>query len=128
MKAVQKFFDAFMDKSVMADVPCPVLQLLLVGHFAVQEQIRGFQIGAFFREFLDGISAIAQNPLISVDVGNPADAGSRVIERRIVTHHAEIAGVGLNLAKVHGSDGSVGDRHLVTFAGAVVGDGQSFAG
>src|SRR5712664_981420 len=50
MKAVQKFLDALVDESVVRDVVRPIRQLRRRGQFPMQEQIRGFQVGAFFRE------------------------------------------------------------------------------
>src|SRR5579859_1892490 len=98
------------------------------GKFAVEKKIGGFEIGAFFGKLFDGITAIAEDAFVAVDVRNAADAGSGVVEGRVVTHHAEIVGVNLDLAKVHGADGAVGDGNLVRLAGAIVGDGDGFAG
>src|SRR5438045_2246827 len=127
MKTIEKFFDALVNEVVMADVPGPVLELFFGGQFALKKQVRGFKVGAFFHEFFNGIAAVAQNSLVAIDIGNAADAGSGVVVSGIVTHHAEIGGIGLNLAKIHGFDGAVGDGHVVSFASAIVGDGEGFA-
>src|SRR6266566_4298253 len=127
MKAVEKLLDAFVDESVMRDVIGPILQLRRRGQFAMQEQIRGFQIGAFFREVFDGIAAITQDAGVPIDVGNLADAGGGVVEGRVIAHHPEIFWVDFDLAEVGGTDGIVRDGDLVGFAGAVVDDGKRFA-
>src|ERR1700737_2905240 len=117
-----------MDERVMSDVVSPILQLRRRGQFAMQEQIRGFQVGAFFREVFDGITAITQDAGVAIDVCDLADAGGGVIEGRVVAHHAKIFGVNPDLAEVGGTDGAVRDGELVGFAGAIVGDGERFAG
>src|SRR6266566_531247 len=127
MKAVEKLLDAFVDESVMRDVVGPILQLRRRGQFTMQEQIRGFQIGAFFREVFDGIAAVTQDAGVAIDVGNLADAGGGVVEGRVIAHHPEFFGVDFDLAEVGGTDGIVRDGDLVGFAGAVVDDGKRFA-
>src|SRR5260370_23272230 len=123
VKTIEKFFNALVDKSVMSDVPGPILQLFFGGQFAVQEKVSSLEIGAFFRELLNGITAVTQNSFVAIDVSYAADAGSGVVVGRVVTHHAEIARIGLDLAQVHGPDSAVLDRHVVSLAGAIVGDG-----
>ena len=98
------------------------------GQFAVQQQVRGFEIRALFGEIFDRVAAVTQDPGVAVDIGHLADAGRGVIEGRIVAHHAEIGGIHLDLAQVHGADGVVRDGNFVGLAGAIVGDGQRFAG
>src|SRR6266853_3478085 len=128
MKAVQKFLDAFVDESVVRDVVGPILQLRGRRQFAMQEQIRGFQIGAFFREVFYWVTAITQDAGVAIDEGDFADAGCGVVEGRVVAHHAKFCGVNFDLAEVGGTDGVVGDGNLVRFAGAIVGDGERLAG
>jgi hypothetical protein len=128
VKAVKKFLDALVDEGVMGDVVDPLLQLRGAGKFAVQEKVSGFEIRAFFGEIFDGITAVAEDSGVAVNVGDPADAGRGVIVGRVVAHHAEIGGSDLDLAKVHGPDGIVGNGNLVGFAGAVVGDGERLTG
>src|ERR1700730_13997572 len=94
----------------------------------MNEQIGGFQVGTFFGEVFDGIAAIAQDDGVGINESNFADAGSSVIERWIVAHHAEIGGAAFNLAQVGGADGVVHDRYFVILTGAIVGNGQRFAG
>src|SRR6202011_5579423 len=56
------------------------------------------------------------------------DARCSVIERRVIAHHPEFFGIDLDLPQIAGPDGVVGDRNLIAPAGAVVRDGQGFAG
>ena len=115
MKAVEKFLDALVDESVMRDVIGPVLQLRFGGQLAVQEQIGSLEIGAFFGEVVDGIAAIAQDAGVAVDESDFADAGSGVVEGRIVAHHAEIGGFDFDLAQIGGADGVVARWELRSF-------------
>ena len=128
VEAVKKFFDAFVNKGVVRDVVGPILQLRGRRQFSVQEQVSRFQIGALLREILDWIAAITQDAGVAVDVSHAADAGSGVVEGRVIAHQAEFFGVDFDLAKVGSPDGSVSDGDFVGFAGAIVDDGESFAG
>src|SRR5204862_136415 len=91
---------------------------------AVQQQIGGLQERALFRELLDGIPAVAQNPLVAVDVGDGAAAGRRVHEGGVVAHQAEVVGRRLDLPQIGGADRPLLNRNLVTLAGAIVDDGK----
>src|SRR5437762_4685690 len=117
-----------MDERVMRDVIGPIFQLLGRRQFAMKEQVSGFQIRAFLREILDGIAAVTQNAGVAINKSDSADARSRVVERRVVTHHPEFFGIDFDLAEVGGPDGAVGDRDFVGFSGAIVSDGECFAG
>src|ERR1700693_5400078 len=94
----------------------------------MNEEIGGVHVGAFFGEVLDGIAAVTQDAGVAVDESDFADAGRGVVEGGVVAHHAEIGGGDFNLAQVGGADGVVNDGNFVIFAGAIVGDGQRFAG
>src|SRR5260221_5649718 len=111
----------------MPDVPSPAFQLGFGGQFAVKQQIGGFEVGAFFGELFDGVAAITQDSFVAVDVSDAADAGSSVVVGGVVAHHAEIGGVGFNLAEIHGPDRAMGNGEVVALAGAIVGDGNRLA-
>ena len=128
VKAVEKFLDAFVNESVVRNVVGPIIQLRRSRQFAMQEQIRGFQIGAFFRQVFDGIAAITEDASVAIDVRNPADARSGVVERRVVAHQAKIFWIHFYLAEVGGADGVVRDGDFVGLAGAIVDDGEGLAG
>ncbi len=93
----------------------------------MEEQIRRFEVGAFFGEVFDGVAAVAQDAGVAIDKSNFADAGRGVIEGGVITHHAEFVGVHFDLAEVHGADGAVGYGDFVGLAGAIVRDGEGFA-
>src|SRR5882762_8072148 len=94
----------------------------------MQQQVRGFQISAFFGEIFDRIAAIAQDAGVAINVRDLADAGGGVVEGRVVTHHAEVFGIHLDLPEVGGADSVVRDGDLVGLARAIVDDGERFAG
>ncbi len=56
VKTIQEFLDAFVNESVMRNVVGPIGKLRFRRQLAVQNQVCGFQIGAFFRQRFDGIS------------------------------------------------------------------------
>src|SRR5580658_6448348 len=101
MKAVEKFLDAFVNESVVGDVIGPVIELLLSGQLAIQNQVGGFEISALLREFLDGIAAVTEDAFVAVDKSDAADAGGGVVERRVIAHQAEIIRAGLDLADIN---------------------------
>src|SRR4029077_8095908 len=113
VKAIEKFLDAFVHESVVRDVPGPILELRFGGKLALKEKISGFEISAFFGEFFDGVTAVAEDALVAVNVRDAADAGGGVVEGGVVAHHAKIGRVNLDLAEVHGADGAVGDGDFV---------------
>ena len=122
-EAFDELLDVLMDHGVMGDVPGPALHLRGGGQFAIDDQIGGFQIVNLFGNLLDRISPVAQDPLVPVDVGDIALAGSGVLESGIIGHHPEIIILHLDLAQIHRIDGIVLDLHLVSFTGTVIGDG-----
>jgi hypothetical protein len=78
VKTVEKFLDALVDESVMLDLIGPVGKLRFRRKVAVKQQIGGFGIRAFLREFLDRITAVLKNALVAVNERDPAGAGGRV--------------------------------------------------
>jgi hypothetical protein len=71
---------------VERDVVHELIVLLLVRQLAVPEQPRDLEKCGVFRQLLDGISAIAKNSLVAVDVGDRAATGSCVEKGGIVAH------------------------------------------
>ena len=128
VEAVKKFLDALVDEGVMRDVVGPGLQLISAGELAVEEEVGGFKIRAFFSQIFNGVAAVAQDAGVAVDVSDFADARCGVVEGRIVTHHAEIGGIDLDLAEVGGTDGVVRDGDLVGLPSTIVDDGEGLAG
>ena len=92
--------------------------------FAVQDQPGDVEVAGALGELLDGIAAVAEDALVAVDVGDPADAGRGVLERRVVGGEARIPGVRAHLAEPGGPDGAVFDIEAVVGPGAAVGEGQ----
>ena len=123
-ETLHELLGGFVQHGVVGDVVHPVVQLFLGGQFAEQQQVGDFQEGAALGENFDGISAIAQDALVAVDVGDGALARRRVHERRIVGHQPEIVGAGFDLPQIHGPDGAVVDRDGIGFVGAIIGDGE----
>ena len=104
----------------------PLLQLRRGGQLAVEKEVGDLQECAILGQLLDGISAIAQDAFVAVDEGDGALARRRIQEGRIVGHHAEVFGSGLDLAQIHGSDGAFIKGEIVGGAGAPVHDVKDF--
>jgi len=113
-----------MQHGVVRNVENPGAQFFLGREFAMQQQVRDLKKSAALGQNFNGISAIAQDALVAVNVGDGTLARRRVHESRIVGHQPKIVGVGLDLPQVHGPDGAVFDRDAVGLAGAIVGDGK----
>ena len=127
VKAVEKFLDALVNERVVRDVVVPIAQLRLRGQLAVKNQVGRLRIGAFFRQFLDRIAAVAKDALVAVDESDLAGAGRRVGEGGVVAHHAEIGVGDLDLAEIDGADRVVLDGHFVLAAVAIIGNGERIA-
>ena len=123
VKAVQEFLHGLVDEGVVRDVVGPIFQLRARGQLAVQNQIGGFEIGAFLGQFLDGIAAVSQDAFVAVDERDLALTQGRVVEGRVVAHHPELVGFHLDLAQIDGADRVVLDRNFVGFSRAVIGNG-----
>jgi hypothetical protein len=113
---------------VERDVVVPLLELRPVGQLALGQQVGHLEEAGLLGELLDRVAAVAQDPLVAVDVGDRAPAGRGVHERRVVGHQPEVVVAGLDLPEVDRLDGAIGNRKLVGLAGAIVGDGEGIAG
>jgi hypothetical protein len=71
--------------------------LLHVGQVALEQQVAGFQEVALLGQLLDGVAAVQQFALVTVDVGDGAVARGRAQEARVV---GELAGLRVKLADV----------------------------
>src|ERR1022692_1140988 len=125
-EAFQKFLAGFVQHGVAGDALHPLLEFRRGGQLAVEKEVRYLQECAVLGQLLDRISAIPEDPFIAVDEGDGALARRRVEERRIVSHHAEVFGSGLDLAQIHGTDGAFIKGEFVGGAGAPVHDIDDF--
>ena len=125
VKTVHHLLDALVDKSVVSNVPDPVLELRGGGQLAVQQQVSNFQIAALFSKLVDGKPAILEYALVAVDKRDPALAGRRIHVSRIIGHQAKVAVRNFDLPEIQGLDCFVLNPDLVLFPGAIVGNGQS---
>src|SRR6185437_1858142 len=123
-ESLEKVFDVLVHVRVVRDVVHPLLVLLGRRQLAVTEQPGRLEERCALGELLDGISAIAKNALVAVDVGDRTAARRGVQEGGIVAERPELVGRLLDLTQVHGAHGAIGDRKVVRFARATVGDGQ----
>ena len=69
-EAAEEADQLFMHHRVIGDVLDPIGLLLLVGQFAILQQIGDFEKIAFVRQLIDGIAAMQQNAFIAVDEGD----------------------------------------------------------
>ncbi len=116
--------DVLVDDRVVRDLVDPVVVLGPGGQLAVQDEVGDLQVGPLLRQLLDRVAAVAQDPLVAVDEGDPAAAGGGVHESGVVAHQAKIVGRDLDLPQVHGLDGPVLDGDLVALPRPVVDEGH----
>jgi hypothetical protein len=123
-EALHEVLHVLVHERVDRDLVRPVVELLLGGQVAVDEQVGDLEVRGLLGELLDGIAAVLEDPGVAVDVRDRRATRRGVRVRRVVGHHAEVVVVDLDLAEVHGTDGPVRDLDLVRLARPVVGDGQ----
>ena len=124
-EALDELLDVLVDEGVVGDLVDPLVQLVLRGQLAVDQEVGDLEVGRLLAQLVDRVAAVLEHPGLAVDVGDVAAAAGRVGEGRVVGHEAEVVLVDLHPAEVHGLHRAVGDLDLVLLAGAVVGDGQA---
>ena len=107
------------DERVMDDVVVPLRQLRSVGQLAVQQQVRHFQVGALLRQLLDGVAAVAQDALLTIEVRDRTLAGRSLHVGRVVDEERRIEFSNCRRRKDAAFDGD-GD----CLPSAIVGDGD----
>ena len=120
--AFQMLDDVGMDVGVLANVLRPLFELGLVRQLALIQEPRHFKKRRLLGDLFDRISAIAENPLVTVDECDGAAARGSIHERRVVGHHPEIVVLHLDLAKIDRTNGIIANRDVERLPGAVVGD------
>src|ERR1043166_4857072 len=124
VKTVDHLLDTFVDESVVGDVSGPFGKLCGCRELAVKQQVSDFEIRALLSELIDGIAAVFEDPLVAIDKGDAALAGSSIHERRIVSHQSEIVVRDFDLAQIHRLYCAVLDWELILFSGAIIDDGK----
>jgi hypothetical protein len=84
MEALHELLQVLVNPCVMRDVVHPVLHLLAGGQLAVEEEVGHLEVAGALGELLDGISAVAEDAVVAVDLGDATDRRGRVDEGRVV--------------------------------------------
>ena len=95
-----------MHHGVPGDDAHEVVELLLVGQFAVEDQVGHLEEAAALGQLLDGIAPVLENTLVTVDVSDVGAATGRGHEARVV---GELPGLCIERADID---------HLRTFVAA----------
>src|SRR5947207_10616633 len=106
----------------------PLATLLWIGHLAMDQEIGDLEKGAPLGQFLDGVTPVAKNATVAIDVGDGASAAGRVEKSWIVAEHAGAGPVRCDLLEFGGRDRAVPNGDLVAAAGAVIDDGKRLFG
>ena len=123
-ESLHEFLRGLVQHGVVRDVVNPLLEFLFGGQFAEHQQVCHFQKRAPLGQDLNRISAIAQDSLVSIDVGDAALARRRIHVRRVVGHQPEILRSALDLPQIHRPDRAVLDRNGIGLAGPIIGNTQ----
>ena len=106
MEPVDEQLDVLVHERMVRDLVDPRLRIGGVRQFAVQQQVGDLEERAVLCEFLDWVTAIAQDPLVTVDEGDGAAAVGGVPERRIIGQQPVVVLIDLDLMQVGGVDGA----------------------
>jgi hypothetical protein len=105
------------DERVVRDVVSPGIELARGGQLAVDEQVGHLEVAGLLGELLDGIAPVAQDAVLTVELGDGARCGRGGHQGGVVEPDPR-----QQLAPLGGVNASVEDRHLDRLATAVVGD------
>ncbi len=89
-EALEEALEVLVEHRVLAHPLLEVGELGGRGEVAVDEEVGGLEERRVLRELLDGVSPVAQDPLVAVDVGDRARAARRVDE---ATVEGDVAGL-----------------------------------
>ncbi|MCY1381088.1 hypothetical protein D9M69_689620 [compost metagenome] len=110
-EAAQEEMQLLVHHRVMGDLRVEIGLLVLVGQFAVQDQVADVHEVAVHGQLLDGEAAVQQLALVAVDVRDARFAGSRGHEAGVKRKHTRLA---IQLADVDHirTDRALVDREL----------------
>ena len=120
-EATQEELHLLVDHGVVGHAAGEVGLLGCVGQIAVQQQVAGFQEVAVFGQLLNGVAAVQQLALVTIDVGDGRLGGCCGQEARVIGEHARLR---IQLADVDDvrADAALIDRQV--HAGAAVTERQ----
>ena len=126
-EALHELLDVLVHEGVDRDLVRPLVELLLAGQLAVDQQIRHLEVARALRQLLDRIAPVLEDALLAVDERDRRATRRGGHVGRVVGHQAEVVLVDLDVAQLGGADRAVLDRNLVLLPGPVVGDCQGLA-
>jgi len=123
-EGMHEMFNALMHKSMMCYIMFPRLILLLSGQFTKKNEVGDLKKVWIFSQLFNGITTIAQDPLITINIGNGAFRGRRILKGRIIAHHAEVIVIHFDLTQFHGFNCVMFNGNFVSFAGSIISNRQ----
>ena len=120
---LEELVDVRVDVGVDPHVVGPALELSRGRKLALEQQVRGLEEARLLGDLLDRVAAVAEDPLVAVDVRDRAPARCGVQVGGIERHQSRPVGA-RDLTEVGRPDGAVDDRKRVLGAVAVVDDGE----
>ena len=106
----------------MGDGLDPLAGLLGIGQLAMDQEIGHLEKAAFIGQLFDGITPVAENAALAIDVSDGTATAGRVEEGGIVAHHPGAGPVRRDLLEFGGRDRAVPNGNLVAAAGAIIDD------
>jgi hypothetical protein len=107
------------EEGVVGDVVRPLLELLLVRQFAVQEEVGHLEVRGLLGQLVDRVAPVPQDAGVAVEIRDGAGARRRRQEGGVV--HPE---VGVELAQGRRGERAVDERDGDLLAGSIVDDGD----
>jgi hypothetical protein len=107
------------DERVVDDVVVPLGQLRRVGQLTVEQQVRHFEVGALLGQLLDGVTAVAQDASVAIEVRDGALARGGLHVGRVVDEQRRV-----ELAYCRCREHTTFDGDRDGLPCAVVGDGD----
>lgn len=80
----ERRFEIFIQQRVVANGIAEHLELVLGGKLAVDEQVADLVEGSFLRQVLDGVTAVAKNAVLTIDVRDGRFCGAGGLVTRVV--------------------------------------------
>src|SRR2546428_13464865 len=112
----------------MGDRLDPLATLLGIRQLAMDQEIGRLEKAASIGQLLDGITPVAENATLAIDIGDGTATAGRVEEGGIVAHHSGAGPVRRDLLELGGRDRTIPNGNLVAAAVSVIGDGKRLVG
>ena len=75
--------EIFINQGMPANITVKFVELFLVGKLTINQEVRNFVEGCLLGQFFDGVSAVAKNPICTINIGDIGQRGTCIYIPRI---------------------------------------------